>query len=238
MGGYGHDNRPSDAGFGPVRATGLVDEIVEQLEKAILEGRLRPGDRVVEAALARTMGVSRAPVREAARILAERGLLNQLPRRGFFVRGMTLKEIDDIFDMIAALTHHALHDGGSGDMTKADEISLYVNQIGSGLAPSDGDVQIETELHLLRLVSLLSNNNRLCETFDLMATELKIAARLNPAQPLSKKMLGEYGTYPAQSKQETCHGLKRYLRAFSLICICVSAFPSPAVNKSFRQHVS
>lgn len=107
---------------------------------------------------------------------------------------MTLKEIDDIFDMIAALTHHALHDGGSGDMTKADEISLYVNQIGSGLAPSDGDVQIETELHLLRLVSLLSNNNRLCETFDLMATELKIAARLNPAQPLSKKMLGEYGT--------------------------------------------
>ena len=56
-------------GFESVEAPDLVGLVEAQLTRAIVEGRLAPGSRIVEAEIARRMGVSRAPVREAARRL-------------------------------------------------------------------------------------------------------------------------------------------------------------------------
>src|SRR5450830_1911124 len=54
-------------GFSSIDLPDLVAVVEAQLQQAIVEGRLPPGARIVEAELARQMGVSRAPVREAAR---------------------------------------------------------------------------------------------------------------------------------------------------------------------------
>ena len=63
------------ADFESVEAPDLVGLVEAQLTRAIVEGRLAPGARVFEADLARRMGVSRAPVREAARRLERQGVL-------------------------------------------------------------------------------------------------------------------------------------------------------------------
>ncbi|MFM9500901.1 GntR family transcriptional regulator, partial [Streptomyces galilaeus] len=52
-----------------------------------------------ELHLARDFGTSRAPVREAARLLESQGLVQASPRRGFFVRTLTATDLKDIYEL-------------------------------------------------------------------------------------------------------------------------------------------
>ncbi|MYT73855.1 GntR family transcriptional regulator [Streptomyces sp. cg28] len=67
------------------RKTLISDQVYELLRQAVVDGDLGPGDRVVESEIARRLGVSQAPVREAVKRLAREGLLTHVPRRGHFV---------------------------------------------------------------------------------------------------------------------------------------------------------
>ena len=60
----------------------LRDVVFNTLRKAILKGELKPGERLMEIALAQRLGVSRTPVREAMRKLELEGLVVMIPRRG------------------------------------------------------------------------------------------------------------------------------------------------------------
>src|SRR6476469_5886214 len=79
--------------------TDLVGQVARVLTQAVVTGQLAPGAKVVEAGIARELGISRAPVREAARLLEQQGLLVSHPRRGFFVRKFAADDIDDIYDL-------------------------------------------------------------------------------------------------------------------------------------------
>ncbi len=72
--------------YTPVRITRLSEQIVEQIERQILQGDLRPGQQLPsERELAERFGASRTSVREAIRILREKGLVEVHPGRGTFV---------------------------------------------------------------------------------------------------------------------------------------------------------
>ncbi|MDT7838333.1 GntR family transcriptional regulator [Aquabacterium sp. OR-4] len=84
-------------GFQAIEVPDLVARVEAQLRDAILDGRIGPGERIVEAELARQMGISRAPVREAARRLESAGLLLARPRHGFAVREFTARQVEDLY---------------------------------------------------------------------------------------------------------------------------------------------
>ncbi|MFI0717565.1 GntR family transcriptional regulator [Streptomyces sp. NPDC021224] len=67
------------------RKTLISDQVYGLLRQSIVDGELGPNDRVVESEIARRLGVSQAPVREAVKQLAREGLLMHIPRRGHFV---------------------------------------------------------------------------------------------------------------------------------------------------------
>ena len=60
----------------------LRDVVFNTLRQAILKGELKPGERLMEIALAERLGVSRTPIREAMRKLEQEGLVVMIPRRG------------------------------------------------------------------------------------------------------------------------------------------------------------
>lgn len=70
----------------------LSDQIHTAIRADISEGRLAPGERLVESEIARKIGVSQAPVREALKRLAHEGLVLQLPRRGTYVAEISEEE--------------------------------------------------------------------------------------------------------------------------------------------------
>ena len=81
----------------------LAEDIANRLRRDILRGRLAPGAPVKERDHAAALGVSRTPMREAIRILAQEGLLQLRPARSPVVADPTLKEVTDDLTVITAL---------------------------------------------------------------------------------------------------------------------------------------
>lgn len=86
-------------GLQPATQLTLVDSVVEAVRAAILSGRILPGERLVEAELARQLGVSRGPIREALALLSKDGLVINIPRGGKFVQGFTERLLDEIYSL-------------------------------------------------------------------------------------------------------------------------------------------
>ena len=85
----------------------LVKSLPERLAERVLEdvmtGRLRPGDRLKEEVLAQTHAVSRATVREALIALARQGYVVRIPRSGARIAEFSRNDLDDLFELRAAL---------------------------------------------------------------------------------------------------------------------------------------
>jgi DNA-binding GntR family transcriptional regulator len=75
----------------------------ELIRAAIVDGRLEPGRRLKEEELARELGISRTPVREALRVLQTEGLLDGSPNRGAAVRSYDADDLDDLYQLRAVL---------------------------------------------------------------------------------------------------------------------------------------
>lgn len=73
--------------------------VADYLSAAILNGRLVPGQRLIEAELTSNLGVSRGPVREAFRRLSAEGLIEIVPNRGAVVRRLTMVEALELFEI-------------------------------------------------------------------------------------------------------------------------------------------
>lgn len=81
----------------------LRDVVFNTLRKAILTGKLKPGERLMEVHLANQLGVSRTPIREAIRKLELEGLVIMIPRRGAEVARITEKSLKDVLEVRRAL---------------------------------------------------------------------------------------------------------------------------------------
>ena len=81
----------------------LRDVVFENLRSAILEGKLKSGQRLMEVQLAEQLGVSRTPVREAIRKLELEGLVVMLPRKGAYVANISVKDLMDVLEIRASL---------------------------------------------------------------------------------------------------------------------------------------
>ena len=86
-----------------LQSSSLTTAVQREIERRIVQGELAPGDKLIEAALAESLGVSRGPVREALRMLEEAGLVRQEKNRGAFVRHIALDEAMEIFDLRAMM---------------------------------------------------------------------------------------------------------------------------------------
>ncbi|GAA4329831.1 GntR family transcriptional regulator [Klenkia terrae] len=93
---------------GTIDPPSLVELTTRRLREQILAGALQPGERIIEEQITRRYGISRAPVREALRLLAEQGLVEHEPRRGVRVREWSPDDIRQLFEVRHVLERHAV----------------------------------------------------------------------------------------------------------------------------------
>ena len=85
----------------------LQEKIVSVLKRWILDGTLKPGEKIVESTVARRLEVSRAPLREALFLLAQRGFVTIRSHRGAYVTRLSNRDIREIFEIREILEIHA-----------------------------------------------------------------------------------------------------------------------------------
>ena len=165
--------------FESVESTDLVGLVEAELTRAIVEGHLPPGSRIVEADIARRMGISRAPVREAARRLERQGVLVSRPRHGFAVRTISVQEIDDLYEVRLSIELTSIELA----CRKADDAGLarvkaLVDTMVREAATQAQDERITSDLELHTLICELSGNAHLHRIFMNTQTELRMIIAL------------------------------------------------------------
>lgn len=142
----------------------------ENLKQAILNGELAPGERIVESRLANALSISRTPVREAIHKLEREGRLFQNPAGGFFVAGLSRKDIEETFGIRSVLESYAARLAAKNHVKRElEQLERKIQEFQICMMRKDMDdlPRINTELH--NLLYAMSRSPRLIK----MINELK-----------------------------------------------------------------
>ncbi|MFQ6014582.1 MAG: GntR family transcriptional regulator [Anaerolineae bacterium] len=161
--------------FQPVDQESLPNQVVSSIRHAIQIGVLKPGDRLVEMEIAEQMAISRAPVREALRILERDGLVVTIPRKGTFVNELSIEDIKEIYSLRSVLEGYAIklaiENAGPDDIRRLND--LFTQMIN---AAQKGETEelVERDIEFHRLICELSAHKRLLEDWARMNAQLRL----------------------------------------------------------------
>src|SRR5689334_25159881 len=93
---------------GELESYSLVELAFNRLSQEILSGRTDPGERLVEEPLTRRLGISRAPLREALRLLSQQGLRVHIPRRRAPVAAPSVHGVRELYVVRDVLRRYAV----------------------------------------------------------------------------------------------------------------------------------
>ena len=158
--------------------------VQRELERMVLAGELAAGEKLNELALADRLGVSRGPVREALRALAETGLVRLEKNRGVFVREISVAEADDIYEIRACLDQMAGRKLAAS--IRPEQLAALRAIVARMHAAADrGDVEGYHEANLGFHDALVeyAGNPKLLQIYRRLVNELSLFRRHTLAQP-------------------------------------------------------
>lgn len=150
----------------------LTDQATITLRRAILATRLAPGETISESGAAGLLGLGKAPVRAALARLADEGLVQPLPRRGWMVTPVTVRDIHEVFALRALLEPEAARlAAGRVDAAALERLDAVCR---CGYDPADPDsalafLEANTAFHVS--IAELAGNRRLARTLARLLDE-------------------------------------------------------------------
>ena len=145
----------------------LRDVVFNTLRQAILKGELKPGERLMEIALAERLGVSRTPIREAMRKLELEGLVVMIPRRGAQVANITEKDLNDVLEVRITLENMAI-EKACANMTDKDvrKLELAAQDFQKSTAEGDLVKLAEADVNFHEAIYRAADNKRLMQVLN------------------------------------------------------------------------
>ena len=140
----------------------LRELVCEHIRQAIIGGIFTPGERLMEIQLAEEMGVSRTPVREAIRKLELEGFVVMIPRRGTYVADISIKDINEVYEIRTALD--ILAAGLAAERINDDELEemqRLLVEIGTYIEKGDMEKIVEIDSAFHDVLYRASRNERL-----------------------------------------------------------------------------
>jgi DNA-binding GntR family transcriptional regulator len=102
------EGRERDSGLPQITNLHLKDEAYRVIKEAITSLKFQPGDPIMEGKLAKNLGISKTPVRNALVRLEQEGLVQTIPFRGTFVSLLTVRDVREIYEVRGALEELAI----------------------------------------------------------------------------------------------------------------------------------
>ncbi|HAP57735.1 MAG TPA: GntR family transcriptional regulator [Sphaerochaeta sp.] len=191
----------------------LSDQVYTMLKDQILSGQLKGGMKIPEESLADQFGVSRTPIREAIRRLAEYGLVTIKPRSHATVSAITEQEANDIARVRVALEQLAIESIDEASYSRnVKELSRYAADCQYAMGIGDRATVFEQD-SLFHLALVRSSGNSalisICERLDAKIQQLRIAQNL-PDDELSY-YLGQHAQMMTLLKNGDKEACKRML---------------------------
>jgi DNA-binding GntR family transcriptional regulator len=218
--------QPAVLGDGPsnemLQPRSLVELATDRLRAEILSGALEPGERLVEEQLTQRFRISRAPLREALRLLAEQGLVEHVPRRGVRVTTYSDRDFDELFAVRDALERFAVSLVQERTPDELDTAPLEEAMTGLRAAAEDGDRLAASIAHRafhLALVAL-ADSRQLLVTYEPLILKLQLYMAANLRREAD-------GSSPAE-------GVRRHQR----LCDAVLSGDRARIDQELERHGS
>lgn len=166
------------AGIGSAAVETSARVVYANLKDAIAKGALHPGQRLVEARIAGRLGVSRAPLREAIRLLESEGLLQKVPRKGVIVSILHEKDAAEIYGLRVALeswaAREACHRATEADFEALRELIAEMERSSSA---SDVDHLAGEDVTFHRKICEIAGNQRLLISWTGIVSQMRLLSR-------------------------------------------------------------
>ncbi|GIX12781.1 MAG: GntR family transcriptional regulator [Paracoccaceae bacterium] len=187
--------RPALTSLAPLSARTLVDQVVEAIVEATARGVFLPGDRIVEAEVARALKVSRIPVREALRLLESQSVVVSERYRGMRLMSVDIAGLEKILKVRLALEKLAGAEAmdriaaGEADLAPLEEALARMHAAGDA-ADGYGVARLDTDFH--RCLCQLSGNEVLVRSWEPLSRQLTIIFGLATFRKPLKEIVAEH----------------------------------------------
>jgi DNA-binding GntR family transcriptional regulator len=151
------------------------DHVIDHVYQLLLSGKLRPGDRLKESLLARQLGISRAPVREAMKELKLNGLVDYRPQVGNSIPVLSPEQVMDSYTTRGVLEGYAVMESrnrfSAREIAKLDNL---VDQMEDAAHRRNHKTVVEADGEFHDLLISKSDNSQLLEYADRLSLKLNI----------------------------------------------------------------
>ena len=182
-------------GLAPLQSKTLVDQVVDAIVEATARGVFLPGDRIVEAEVARSLKVSRIPVREALRLLESQAVVVNERYRGMRLMSVDIEGLEKILKVRLALEQLAGAEAmrrlaaGEVDIAPLQEV-LDRMHAAADAEDGFGVAMLDTEFH--RCLCQMSGNDVLVRTWEPLSRQLTIIFGLATLRKTLKDIVAEH----------------------------------------------
>lgn len=157
----------------------LEVKVLENLRAAIQNNELKPGQHLVEEEIARKLGVSRVPVRQAIHILERDGLVVTEPHRGATVVDLSDQDIEEIYGLRTALEMYAIGLAATKAQEKdIDALQSIVDEMRKQASQDARSDQNHLDLKFHETICELSGNRKLVEAWQRMSAQVRMVLAL------------------------------------------------------------
>lgn len=167
--------------FEPLHGLSTPELVAQRIREALLDGTLRPGDRLIEADIAAELGVSRGPVREGIRLLGAEGLVVLRRNRGAVITSPTFEDVLEVYILRLTLGLLALNHAMQLDVASAPEfadVELLLARLRDPEVQEDPLLMMEADLHFQSALFDLCGLSRITAVLDQTARDIPVFVKV------------------------------------------------------------
>ena len=162
----------------------LNERVYQRLKSLVMSNELPLQKRLDEISLARELGVSRTPLREALGKLNQEGLIEYRPYRGNFVRGFTVKQLDDLYEVRKALEILAIRLAVPKlSEERLGNLQAILDDVDAALASEDLAAFGVADRRFHAAIADYSGNDILVQSLNRLADQIQIARTIANRDP-------------------------------------------------------
>lgn len=180
----------------------VSEELIKMIKKQILAGELNPGDRIVETKLARQLGLSQSPIREALRQLQGEGIIKIVPNKGPSVVALEMKDIFEVYSIRSMLEglamRMAVHNATDEEI---DELERFYESMKTKLHDDSVAYLLEDSLQIHETIIRLSNHSRLHKMYQSITFQVALVNRMLGVRSSKQQEVEEHGELIAALKK-------------------------------------
>ena len=157
----------------------LSEQVKEELLNDIMSGRYKPGDRLVESQIAKAMGISQSPVREALRDMVAMRFVEVVPHKGARVRKIEQREVMEIYPVRASLEDLGGQLAAGRAEAQLDKLEDYMQRMAKAFEQRDPGKMAKWDVQFHRTILEASGNQILMEAWDSLMIEARTFVTLS-----------------------------------------------------------